>query len=109
MFIRVFSQVSSTMDQTAATGTKRKAESVSEPTEVDNEPKKRRVRTTYTKAQLRRLEGYFMMSPYPDLLMRSQIAEVIGVSEQKIQVRCLCILSRSGVILLSSCPGLVSE
>ncbi len=78
-----------TGESQAISGTKRKADSGAEQTQtaqMELATKRRRVRTTYSNEQLRRLHGYFAMSPYPDLLMRQQIAEIVGVPEQKIQV-----------------------
>ena len=53
------------------------------------QPKKKRVRTAYTKQQLLRLEFMFAQDPYPDMLMRENIAEELGLPDQKIHVRIL--------------------
>lgn len=62
-------------------GTKRKRSP-----EKNSEVKKKRVRTIYTKEHLWRLEAFFANSPYPDLLMREEIAEQLDLTEQKIHV-----------------------
>lgn len=62
-------------------GTKRKRTA-----DENEEPRKRRVRTVYTKEHLLRLEGIFARQQYPDLLMREQIAEQLELPEQKIHV-----------------------
>ena len=59
---------------------------------VEGEPtiestEKRRVRTVYTKEELQQLESIFtLQTQYPDLLMREQIAERLGITEHKIHV-----------------------
>lgn len=50
------------------------------------EPRKKRVRTNYTKEHLQQLEAVFAQTQYPDLLQREQIAEQLEVTEQKIHV-----------------------
>lgn len=50
------------------------------------QPKKKRVRTAYTRQQLQRLEFMFAQNPYPDMLMRENIAEELGLPDQKIHV-----------------------
>ena len=51
------------------------------------ESSKRRVRTVYTKEELKQLESIFtLQTQYPDLLMRKQIAERFGITERKIHV-----------------------
>ena len=50
------------------------------------EPRKKRVRTNYTKEHIQQLEAVFARTQYPDLLMREQIAEQFEVTEQKILV-----------------------
>ena len=55
---------------------------------VQPEPKKKkRTRTAYTRQQLQRLEYTFAQDPYPDMLMRQNIAEESGLPDQKIHVR----------------------
>ena len=50
------------------------------------EPKKKRVRTMYSKEILQQLQAIFAETPYPDLLMREKIAEQLGLTPQKIHV-----------------------
>ena len=46
----------------------------------------KRLRTAFTTAQLRTLEYFFRMCPYPDSYGREQIARATGIDEAKIQV-----------------------
>ena len=55
--------------------------------ETISEPKKKRVRIAYTRQQLQRLESIFAQNQYPDMLMRENIAEELGLPDQKIHVR----------------------
>lgn len=48
--------------------------------------KKKRVRTAFTQDQLQRLEFAFAQNQYPDMLMRQNIAEELGLPDQKIHV-----------------------
>ena len=66
----------------AHAGVKRKRAVATE----SGEPRKKRVRTNYTKEHLQQLEAVFAQTQYPDLLMREQIAEQLEVTEQKIHV-----------------------
>ena len=64
-------------------GTKRKRTSC----ESENaSPKKKRVRTVYSKQQLFRLQTLFSENPYPDQLMRESIADELAMTERKIHV-----------------------
>ena len=48
--------------------------------------KKKRVRTAFTREQLTRLEFAFTQNQYPDMLMRENIAEELGLPNQKVHV-----------------------
>ena len=68
------------------------------------EPRKKRVRTNYTKEHLQQLEAVFAQTQYPDLLMREQIAEQFEVTEQKIHVS----RQHCWVAIIVSCPDYFS-
>ena len=65
------------------------SDSEKENTKRDAEPKKKRVRTAFTRQQLQRLEFAFTQNQYPDMLMRENIAEELGLPDQKIHVSLL--------------------
>ena len=48
--------------------------------------KKKRVRTVFTQEQLQKLEFNFAQNQYPDMMMRQNIAEELGLPDQKIHV-----------------------
>ena len=48
--------------------------------------KKKRVRTAFTQDQLQKLEFNFAQNQYPDMMMRQNIAEELGLPDQKIHV-----------------------
>lgn len=48
--------------------------------------KKKRVRTAFTHEQLQRLEFAFAQNQYPDMLIRENIAEELGLPNQKVHV-----------------------
>ena len=86
------------------------------------EPKKKRVRTAYTRQQLKRLEYMFAQNQYPDMLMRENIAEELGLPDQKIHVslksiailtilaiQCMCMLTLCYSRLIYAHTGLVSK
>ena len=52
---------------------------------VAKKPTKRH-RTAYTKDQIARLESSFAVQPYPDLMLRQEIAESLALTEHKICV-----------------------
>ena len=64
----------------------------SPPPELDKEgqtssKKRKRNRTVYSTDQLKQLEDSFKANPYPDKLMRDNLAEELDMSEKKVNVR----------------------
>ncbi len=59
----------------------------------DDRPQFRRSRSTFNQGQLKHLEREFEHSHYPDLKTREDLAEKTGLSEARIQVENLAVLS----------------
>jgi hypothetical protein len=54
-----------------------------------DEPKKpKRTRTAYSNYQLDQLELIFSQTQYPDVFLREELANRLGIKEDRIQVRC---------------------
>ena len=59
---------------------------------VGEESLKRRHRTIFTEPQLNVLEQMFLRTHYPDVLVREEVAALIGLTEEKVEVGLLCIV-----------------
>ena len=70
--------------------------------ETISEPEKKRVRIAYTRQQLQRLESIFAQNQYPDMLMRENIAEELGLPDQKIHVRARNVSNNNIILLIVS-------
>ena len=90
---KTLSSTPAAAEHAPVSGTKRSKRKREESDDKENkkrdstEPaKKKRVRTAFTQDQLQKLEFNFAQNQYPDMMMRQNIAEELGLPDQKIHV-----------------------